>query len=61
MFKDLSLLTAIPYCLLMPDNVSPLLTVYVAVAVEPELFELAAPAVPDVEEPDELLPVTFSF
>jgi len=45
----------------MPDNVSPLFTVYVAVAVEPELFELAAPAVPDVEEPDELLPVTFSF
>ncbi len=59
MFKDLSLLTVIPYCLLMPDNVSPLFTVYVA--VEPELFELAAPAVPDVEEPDELLPVTFSF
>ncbi|WP_438819419.1 hypothetical protein [Heyndrickxia coagulans] len=55
----MSLLTVIPYCLLMPDNVSPLFTVYVA--VEPELFELAAPAVPDVEEPDELLPVTFSF
>lgn len=61
MFKDLSLLTAIPYCLPMPDNVSPLLTVYVAVAVEPELPEFAVPAVPDVEEPDGLLSVTFSF
>ncbi len=61
LFKDLSLLTDVPNCLLMPDNVSPLLTVYVAVAVEPELPEFAAPAVPDLEEPDALLPVTFSF